>query len=243
LEKRATVIEQIREKEKNVLLLDAGDILNIGINPRRHRYIVETYNFLKYDAWVPGDQDFIEGPDFFLNRLLQSKMTFVNTNIKTNGVLQGSRYKIKKFGELTIGITGTIDQNLHKYLAPSSRKFFKFENQEKSLSPVINELSEKCDFIILLSHSGFENDKFLAERFPEIGLIIGGHSQILINDAEKVGPTLIVQLDGNAYRLGVLHLYFENRKLNMHENKIILLDKKINNQPQVMKIIKEYSRK
>jgi 2',3'-cyclic-nucleotide 2'-phosphodiesterase (5'-nucleotidase family) len=61
LEKRAAVIDSIRKSEQNVLLLDTGDILDIQKSRLLHNYIVKAYDYLKYDYWTPGDQDFVEG--------------------------------------------------------------------------------------------------------------------------------------------------------------------------------------
>ena len=35
-----------------------------------------------------------------------------------------------------------------------------------------------CEFIIALSHMRTDNDVRLAEKVPEIGLILGGHSAV-----------------------------------------------------------------
>ena len=78
LEKRATVIDSIRKNEEDVVLIDAGDIFNIWKNSLLHKYTARAYELLNYDLWVAGDQDFVEGSDFFLNNLLQQQMQLVN---------------------------------------------------------------------------------------------------------------------------------------------------------------------
>lgn len=41
--------------------------------------------------------------------------------------------------------------------------------------------------IILLSHLGIEQDKRIAERFPQISLIVGGHTHTLLGDLQHLG--------------------------------------------------------
>jgi 2',3'-cyclic-nucleotide 2'-phosphodiesterase (5'-nucleotidase family) len=240
LEKRAYIIDSIRSVEKNIILVDSGDILDIVSNHLLHTYITRAYLFMNYDAWVAGDQDFVEGPGFFLEGLLNLKMTFLNTNVLYNGNLLGEKYIIKQFEDVKIALTGTINPKFHKYMESESRKNFSIAMQEDNLEPVLGELLHECDFMVLISHSGMVQDESLARRFPEIDLIIGGHSQTLTKEPELVGETLIVQGGESGYRLGTLYLTFNGTKLVKAENRFILLEKHLPDHPEIVKLIKEY---
>ena len=61
----------------------SGDILDIIANTLRHEYVLKAYQYMNYDAWIAGDQDFIEGIDFFNKNHMNLNMTLVNMNIKT----------------------------------------------------------------------------------------------------------------------------------------------------------------
>ncbi len=50
---------------------------------------------------------------------------------------------------------------------------------------------KECDFIILLSHLGIYYDREIAERFPEINLIIGAHTHHVLPQGEWVRDTLL----------------------------------------------------
>jgi len=215
LEKRAYVVDSIRSKEKNILLLDSGDILDIVSNRLLHSYMLRAYDFMKYDLWVAGDQDFVEGPDFFLQDMLNLNMIFLNTNLEYKDKMPGKKYIVEQFTDIKIGITGTINPAYQKYLERE---------------------------IVLISHSGLDKDEQLAERFPNINLIIGGHSQILTKKPKVVGETVIVQGGESGYRLGTIYLTFNNNKLKNLKNKFILLDKDIPDHPEIVKLIKEYHR-
>jgi 2',3'-cyclic-nucleotide 2'-phosphodiesterase (5'-nucleotidase family) len=243
LEKRATVIDSIRSVEKNLILIDTGDILSSGINPRRHKFIAKTYQYLKYDIWTPGDQDFVEGKNLFFYSLLPVFKNTLNTNLLVEGSLFGDPYVIKKFKGINIGFTSTITKEVEDYISPIRELEVSIENQDKTLMPVINQLKEKSDIIILLSHSGYDKDIEFAKTFDEIDLIIGGHSQTLLKEAALISETYIVQAGKAGYRIGVLKLKIENSKISHVENKLILLDKKVKNHPDIMKIIDDYKNK
>jgi 5'-nucleotidase len=77
--------------------------------------------------------------------------------------------------------------------------------------------------IILLSHLGLEQDKLLAARFPEISLIIGGHTHSLLGDLAALGlpsegdyPLMVngvalLHAGHSAQSLGVCELSFDGQ--------------------------------
>jgi 5'-nucleotidase len=240
LEKRAAVIDSLRNSDQNILLVDTGDILDIQQNRILHNYVVKAYDYMNYDYWVPGDQDFIEGSDFFLNKLSTISATLLSTNIMHKEKLIGKNYITRNFGKKRIGITGTIRDDLSKYLDPPVNADFKFEEQFSSLGPVIKELSEKSDFIILLSHSGFERDRQIAEKYPSINLIIGSHSQTILPEPEMIGSTYIVQIGESGYRVGIFKIIFDNNKIQTTESRVILLTKGMSEDLIVNDMIRDY---
>ena len=240
LEKRAAIIDSIRGVEKNVLLLDSGDILDIQPSRLLHDHVVQAYEYMNYDYWTPGDQDFIEGSDFFINLLKGMPASLVSSNILYKGELIGEPFSIEKIGNIRLGITGTINPDLHKYLESPSDKDFVFQNQYESLDFVVKELMEKTQFIILLSHSGIRRDRQIAARYPAVNLIIGGHSQTILTQPEKVGSTWITQVGESGFRIGVFKIWFENGKVKEIKSSIILLTRNMPDNPAVVKLIKHY---
>jgi len=240
LEKRAVVIDSIRKSEQNVLLVDTGDILDIQQNRILHNYVVKAYDYMNYDFWVPGDQDFVEGTDFFLNKFSTISATLISSNILHKEKLIGKSYITKDFGTIRIGITGTIREDLHKYLDPPANVDFKFKDQFSSLGPVMKELSGITDFIILLSHSGFDRDRQIAEMFPSINLIIGSHSQTILSEPEKIGSTSIAQVGESGYRVGIYKIFFENKNIQSTESEVILLTKDMIEDSIVNDMINDY---
>ena len=240
LEKRATVIDSLRAVEKNLLLIDTGDIFGAGLNPRRHKYIAKAYQYLNYDIWTPGDQDFIEGKNLFFESLLPAFKNTLNTNLLVEGNPFGEPFVIKESNGIKIGFTSTITKEVEDHISPIRKLDVSIEDQNKKLAPVLKELTEKSDIIVLLSHSGYDTDVEFAKSFGDIDLIIGGHSQTLLKEPAFINNTYIVQAGKAGYRVGVLKLKIENSKIKSVENKLILLDKKIKNHPEIMKIIDEY---
>jgi 5'-nucleotidase len=220
--------------------MDTGDILDIQKSRLLHQFVVKAYDYIDYDYWTPGDQDFVEGTDFFLQNLTTMSASIISTNIFYKEKLIGQPYSIKRYGNVRIGITGSIRDDLHKYLDPPTNADFKFEDQFFALEPVIKELTDKTDFLILLSHSGIERDRLIAKQFPSINLIIGGHSQSILTEPEKIGSTYISQVGESGYRIGLFEIYFQNREIKTIESSVILLDRNKPDDPKVIEMIKDY---
>ncbi len=241
LEKRAWLIDSLRQAYDDVLLVDTGDILDIRKDSLLHRYIMKAYNKIGYDYWVCGDQDFTEGVDYFKKYLLNSNMSLLNTNLYIDDELPGEMYQIRSFKFITIGIVGTISQRINQYIADDMYDV-RITNQMETLAPIIEKLDKETDFIIVLSHSGFENDRIIAQKFPQIDLIIGGHSQTIVENPHQEGKCLIVQAGESGYRTGILNLHFEKHYLNSYENQLYLLEKNHPDDPDVLEMIYEYQR-
>ena len=167
----------------------------------------------------------------------------MNTNLFVEGELIGEPFVIKEFNGAKIGFTSTITKEVEKYISPIHKIDVSIKDQNTTLKPVIDNLMENCDIIVLLSHSGYDTDIEFAKNYQDIDLIIGGHSQTLLKDASHIYDTYVVQAGKAGYRVGVLKLKIENSKIMEIKNKLILLDKKVKDHPIIMKIIDEYKNK
>ena len=66
----------------------------------------------------------------------------------------------------------------------------RFHGIEETLSRALGEIKAAgIQHIILLSHLGLAQDKRLATRFPELSLIVGGHTHSLLGIWRRSGST------------------------------------------------------
>ena len=74
------------------------------------------------------------------------------------------------------------------------------------IRPVIDEivkgLKDKTDIIVLLSHLGINEDQMIARDYPEIDLIIGGHTHHLLKNGEEIGNTLLTAAGKHVQYIG-----------------------------------------
>ncbi|MFC1552446.1 hypothetical protein ACFL6P_07770, partial [Candidatus Latescibacterota bacterium] len=69
-----------------------------------------------------------------------------------------------------------------------------------------------CDYIIVLSQMGVNGDKEIAARWPDIDLIVGGHSQTLMKKPVIAGNSRIVQAGKDGGRIGEIILSLDKSK-------------------------------
>ncbi|MCA1031610.1 bifunctional metallophosphatase/5'-nucleotidase [Bacillus timonensis] len=59
------------------------------------------------------------------------------------------------------------------------------------LSELLKEVKSQVSFLIVLSHLGINEDERLAREFPEIDLILGGHTHHILSEGLMIGKTLL----------------------------------------------------
>jgi len=187
-----SLISEIREKNRNVLLLDAGDFLqdyfDIPTSLLKGKPMIEWMNKIGYDALVLGNHEFYYGPQGLANRLKEVNFPLLSANISS--INKVSPYIIREINGVRVGIVGLT--TLH-YIPFQRFLNLKFSNPILTAKKYVTLLSSKVDILIFLNHLGFGADEYLAKEVSGIDLIIGGHSHTKIDKPIKINNTYIVQ--------------------------------------------------
>lgn len=228
VERRKQLIDLIREEEKNVLLLDAGDIFQGTpfFNVHGGEIELKLMSVMGYDAATMGNHDFDGGIDGFLKALPHANFPFLCANYDFSQTVladQTKPYQIFKKSGIKIGVFGLgveLDGLVSPELYQETRYLDPIKNGQMWASFLRHE--EGCQLVICLSHLGYEPrlntvcDKVLATETSEIDLIIGGHSHTFMERAEiwknKVGkPVLINQVGWAGLMLGRVDFEFNSK--------------------------------
>ena len=203
--RRASLIEAIRKENKNVLLLDAGDIFQGTpyFNYYGGELEFKLMSMMQYDLATMGNHDFDNGIEGFYSQLPNAQFEFVSANYDfKNTILDGivKPYKIFNKDGIKIGVFG-LGVELEGLVDKKNYKETVYLNPEEKATEMANLLKnrEKCDLVICLSHLGFKYkeepekicDILLAQKTKNIDLIIGGHTHTFLNK-----PVTEKNLDG-----------------------------------------------
>ncbi len=227
--RRATLLRQIRQEQKNVLLFDAGDIFQGTpyFNLYKGEPEILAMNQLGYNAGTIGNHDFDGGIDNMVTQFGKASFPLLIANYDFKNTVMDGRtmpYKIFdkdgiKIGVFGLGIKpdGLIPRDAYretKYLDP-----IEMGND----TAVKLRTEKKCDYVICLSHLGFKydgptvSDNVLAAKTRNIDLIIGGHTHtfldapVVVNNLDAQ-PVWINQVGFAGINLGRIDLAFERGK-------------------------------
>ncbi len=241
LEKIKFQVDRFRQEKNNILFMDSGDFFTPFGDTYKDSLLVEALHYLNYDIMTPGDQEFNQGSLFFLERIKPAVSSYVSVNLLIKGVSELQYYKIFEFEQIKIAVLGIISPSAFNYYAEDKIKNLQVNDPLESLSNILPDIEKKADFIILLSHLGHENDRALAEKYPQLNLIIGGHSQNVLQKAERINKAILVQTGSDGYYLGKLDLIFANdRKSYKFESNLLIMDLELPNDPGIADLAIRY---
>lgn len=234
----ASMVNQCRKENPNLLLLDAGDMFQGTpyFNYFKGDLIVKVMSKMGYDAGTIGNHEFDNGMGDILSAinnagfpLISSNYDFsdtiLNGHVKTQLILEKGGVKVGIYGlgiELN-GLVGTLNYGKTQYLDP-------LENALKMESFLKND--HKCDLVICLSHLGlsYEQNKIsdvtLAPQTKFTDLIVGGHTHsflekpLVLKNADG-NPVLVNQAGWAALETGKIEFLFDRRSKRKHPVEVI----------------------
>jgi 5'-nucleotidase len=225
--RRANLVNILRKKNPNSLLIDAGDVFQGTpyFNFYEGRLEYETMSMIGYDYGTLGNHDFDLGIEKLLKAMDFLNFKMISSNYKSeipkfkkfvleNEVIEKDGVKIGLFG-LGVSFKGLVSSESHIGVEELNR----YEVAKKQIDYLKNE--KKVDFVILISHIGVEDDEKLAKKISGIDLIIGGHSHTQLDKPLVVNNTLILQAASSGVFLGKLDLNFENKQLLSYSYELI----------------------
>ncbi len=224
--KRAALIRKIRQEEKEVLLLDAGDMFQGTpyFNYFGGEIEMKLMSKMGYDAATIGNHDFDGGiKSLHTQYSKHGNFDLINCNYDFHNTIMHDAckpYQIYQKGAIKIGVLGLgveLDGLVPNVLYKETQYLPPIKNANKIAAILKNE--EKCDYVICLSHLGYQHknkvsDRILARESKNIDLIIGGHTHTFLEHPvplqnQSGQEVFITQVGWAGIILGRIDLYFE----------------------------------
>lgn len=118
-------------------------------------------------------------------------------------------YTVIEKGDYSIAVFGSFGIQAANYTPQAGLYFYNPVDRAKEIVENIKQ-NENVDMIVCLSHGGTmekdSEDEILAEKVPDIDLIISAHTHTLLEDPIRVGNTYIVSCGENCENLGLIEL-------------------------------------
>lgn len=206
--RRKAVIDSVRGAEKNVMLVDAGDVVQGTLYFNLYRGEVEhkVMNALGYDVATLGNHEFDNGSEELAGLLRNDNATWISTNYDVdNSPLAGLLvpYVVKDFDGKKVGIMG-LNLDPKGMISDRNVKGIEYIDVYEAAEHTAWALrhNEKADVVIALTHIGYYddnhvNDSVLATKSKDIDLIIGGHSHTPLDPSNpRSKPTRVKNAEG-----------------------------------------------
>ncbi len=246
-----TVVRAARSLWPNSILVDGGDQFQGTLFYTRYQgqAAARMMNAIGYDAMTVGNHEFDDGPEV-LRRFMESvefPVLMSNADVSREpqlaDVLKPSMV-IERAGQ-KIGLIGLTPEDTASIASPG--KNITFHDPVAAVKREIAKFeAEGINRIIVLSHSGYGVDRFVAAAVDGIDVIVGGHTNTLLSNILKRakgpyptwvktpngGRTAIVQAYAYGRFLGRLSVVFDkNGVVTRAEGEPILIDGRIVEDP------------
>jgi len=212
LAERVGLVREYHEYYGDSLLLDSGGYLGLSDIENRGRLVLELMEIMEYDACGIGDQELYHGLGKFLGRFGGWRDKILNASlVSDDGKPVFEPYRIFTVEGIKIGVLGLVSKDTFRFF-PEENKDFSVVEPDVILERLLPDLKRSCDYIVILSQMGREQDEAFARKWPGIDLIIGGHSQTLLEKPITVSGCRIVQAGKNGGRVGEVVVRFDALK-------------------------------
>ncbi|MGV3761063.1 bifunctional metallophosphatase/5'-nucleotidase [Parapedobacter sp.] len=226
--RRATLVERIRREQRNVLLLDAGDMVQGTpyFNLFGGKVELELMSKMGYDAGTFGNHEFDNGLEGLADMIPYATFPFLTANYDfSDTILHGKtrNYLTFKKQGLRIGVFG-LGIELAGLVDPTLCRGVRFLDPISKANEIASRLKNdyRCDLVICLSHLGYRygddkvSDRVLAAQTRDIDLIIGGHTHTFMPEPESIRNldgkiTSINQVGFAGINLGRLDYQFDRK--------------------------------
>ncbi|XTP56770.1 bifunctional UDP-sugar hydrolase/5'-nucleotidase [Niallia sp. Krafla_26] len=110
---------------------------------------------------------------------------------------------------IKLGVTGLTANYAHLYHLLG----WKTEDPLEILKAQVTKLKDQSDIIVLLSHLGIGDDERIGREFPEIDVVIGGHTHHILHEGKLVNETLLTCAGKYGMYVGHITLIIDDNKL------------------------------
>ena len=216
----STVVNELRAKNENNLLLHGGDVFSGDLywNKYKGQADVVMMNYLGFDAVTFGNHEFDEGGSdvghqALRNYILGAKFPVLGANLDFKGdqklkdLYKGGIADNAEGGEIydgtiveidgqKVGMFGLTTEDTVNISSPADVEVLSYINRAKETVAALQ--AKGVDKIIALTHVGVDeaspegSDQALAKAVPDIDIIVGGHTHTALQE-----PIAITNANGD----------------------------------------------
>ncbi|XP_049522864.1 protein 5NUC-like isoform X3 [Dermacentor silvarum] len=187
----ANEVRKLKNLTQNPLFLNAGDFFQgtLWYSILKYNIVAAVMANMSYDTVCLGNHEFDDGPAGlvpFLVKMKEANVTVLGTNLDTSKEPLFAQENITLPKSIIYNISGTqvallgvVTTETMTIAKPGGVVIL---SEADSINAEIARLKNesRVDIFILISHVGFDVDQILAEKCPDLDLIVGGHTNTFL---------------------------------------------------------------
>ena len=198
-----TYIQQVREENPNVFLIDAGDeiqgtILTDDIankEPDQPHPVIAAMNVMGYDAMTVGNHEYNWGVPTLLEILSTAEFPVLSQNIlNADGTcLTGTGWTIVERGGIRLAVIGVTTPQIPRWDGGKAGiDDLTYEAPSSAVQRAIAEIGDQADLIMVSAHMGLhaeydernrsDSARKILEENPEVDILQVAHQHITVNE-------------------------------------------------------------
>lgn len=257
VERRASLIKQIRKEVEHLLVVDSGDLLmgTAMSSVYRGEADIAAMNLMGYDAVAAGNHDFDFGTRHLKGLHKAATFPFLCSNVRPQEPDTCKRYIIQTLGALRIGLIALIGKsNYPDTFNRAVVREVEFQDPIMAAKKAAEELRDRVDLLVAITHQDTEEDLALAKGVPALDVIIGGHTEgfdgLVPQDTTApaegrvelagVGP-VFVKTHRQGRTLGRLDLVIHDKTIMVAEARNLPITSAVPSDPEVAKLVQKYA--
>ncbi len=256
--KLATLANEFRSENDNVLLLDAGDALH-GLpiaTLTEGESVVRVMNAVGYDVMSPGNHDFNYKSETRMGyeRLMElaemAEFPILAANVyKEDGTRLMNAYELFEFEGFTVAVFGLATPETKTKSHPFNTTGLEFRDPLEEAQKVVAELDGMADVVVALVHLGQDEETMetwrsttVAEMVDGIDVMIDGHSHTTLEEGMMLGDTLLASAGDYNKNLGVVELVITEGEVTEATARLIMKEEttEVAEQQDIMDMIAVY---
>ncbi|MBN1906727.1 MAG: hypothetical protein JW927_16715 [Deltaproteobacteria bacterium] len=253
LYKKTTYLNEYRKTEKNLVVVDSGDLLNehtqikesfIATAKLKGELITKIQKNIGIDAINVGELELALGLDYIKDIEKKYDVPFVSANIVNDKKeLVFKPYVIKNIDNIKVGIIGIMGTtpDVVKPFEEIVGSTLSVLDPIETVTAKVAELRDKVDFVIVLTHQHMGRNWIIARKINGVDVIVGGHHKQKLETPYEANNTYIVQAGEKGQHQGMLVIEKAADGTKTVTNKLVSMSDKIADDPKVKGMIDEYN--
>ncbi len=216
-----TVVQSIRDKSENSILINTGDTIQGSAEAlyTRGQALVDVVNEFDVDFYAPGNWDYLYGTERFIELFAPGEPLAPWNGLAANLTYDGAPYADKSgqtvlppyaittIAGIKFGILGFTAERGPMVVGPDVSRGFKYTSGDDELAALLPILKkdENVDIVVMISELGEANNMRLVEAHPGVDIVLSSdmHEETREAAVSSTG-TMVVEMGQDGTRVGEL---------------------------------------